>query len=144
MATTTVSIEQIHDVAPFRGLSKRALRAVMSAGTVTTHTPGHAVMVEGAQPMGFHLILDGRAVVERAGKEQDELGPGDSFGVVSLIDGLPREATVRAVTELRTFALAPWQFRPLLKAEPTIALELLAGLAEMIRELQRGSVVACC
>ncbi len=63
---------------------------------------------------------------------------------MSLIDGRPREATVRAVTTLRTFALAPWEFHPLLEAEPTVALELLPGLAETIRDLQRTSTSACC
>ncbi len=73
MTTTAVSVEKLHEVVPFRALSERAQRAVLSAGKITSHEPGCAVVTEGKEPFGFHLILEGTAVVEMAGKEQRRL-----------------------------------------------------------------------
>jgi len=59
---------------------------------------------------------------------------GQGFGEISLIDGEPRSATVRAGAEgLQTFALSAWEFRPLLEENPTVAVELLKTLSARLR-----------
>jgi CRP-like cAMP-binding protein len=46
---------------------------------------------------------------------------GDYFGEIALLLGSDRTATVIATTELRCYALTPWDFRALVEGNPSIA-----------------------
>lgn len=56
------------------------------------------------------------------------MGPGEYFGEISLIDGLPRAATVTATTPLRTISLVARAFGPILDSEPEVGKALLKVL----------------
>ena len=45
---------------------------------------------------GLHVIMDGEVSVDVDGHERARLGPGKYFGEMSLLDGKPRSATVKA------------------------------------------------
>jgi CRP/FNR family cyclic AMP-dependent transcriptional regulator len=117
----------------FEDLSDRELRAIYQQGRVVEHVQDKEVLEEGGGSVGFHLILDGDASVLQAGKVRRQLGPGDYFGEISLLDGKPRSATIRADTALRTFSVAEWGFRPLLDNQPKLARKLLIGLCALLR-----------
>lgn len=86
--------------------------------------------------VAFHVILEGHAVVTRVGAERRIMGPGDHFGEISLIDGLPRSATFVAQGPLRTFAIPREPFQLLLDDHPEIARGLLLVLCRRLRELE--------
>jgi CRP/FNR family cyclic AMP-dependent transcriptional regulator len=58
---------------------------------------------------------------------------GDVFGEISLFDEGPRSATVTAMTETLTFALANRDFMDVLRGSPDAMRQLLALLARRIR-----------
>lgn len=58
---------------------------------------------------------------------------GDVFGEISLFDEGPRSATVTAMTETTTFALANRDFMDVLRGSPDAMRQLLALLATRIR-----------
>jgi CRP/FNR family transcriptional regulator len=58
---------------------------------------------------------------------------GDVFGEISLFDEGPRSATVTAMTETTTFALANADFMDVLRGSPDAMRQLLALLATRIR-----------
>jgi CRP-like cAMP-binding protein len=61
--------------------------------------PGHTVVHEGEPGDRFYIVLSGMFSVSQQGiGERRLLRPGDSFGEVSLAMGIPRTASVRAVT----------------------------------------------
>lgn len=132
-----VMLEQLGSADPFSRVGKKALRSLASAARRIDHEEGHQVVEEGGTPLGFHLITEGEAVVEVAGRERRRLRPGDSFGLVSLIDGKPRSAAVRAVTPLQTLFISPWVFHPMLKSEPEIAQDLLPLLCALLRDAEQ-------
>jgi CRP-like cAMP-binding protein len=66
---------------------------------------GQAIATEGRTGIGFFVIEEGSATVSRKGEVVGELGPGDFFGEVALIDAGTRSATVVAATHLRCRAL---------------------------------------
>lgn len=129
--------EQLGRVALFAGLSRKQLQALAKRGREVSHPDGHEVTMQG-QPgaVGFHLVLDGTAAVSVQGVERRTLKPGDYFGEISLIDGKPRSATVRAEQGLRTFGITAWDFRSLLDEQPDIAKGLLATLCARLREAE--------
>lgn len=54
-----------------------------------------------------------------------QLGPGDVFGELGLLDGAPRSATVRAVTDLTLLGLSRDSFHAFLRQRPDVAIDLL-------------------
>lgn len=143
MAADKEIVEWLKKCDLFQNLSGRTLRSVASSARTTVHQPGHPVVEQGGEAVGFHLITEGTAVVAPTGSPERTLKPGDYFGVVSMIDGKPRSATVRAGADgpLRTIAITPWVFRPLLKEQPSIAQELMPALCHLLRsaETVRGA-----
>jgi CRP-like cAMP-binding protein len=53
----------------------------------------------------FHVIVTGTAAVSVRGEARPPLVPGDCFGEIALLRGIPRTATVVADQSLRTLAL---------------------------------------
>jgi CRP-like cAMP-binding protein len=129
-------IEQLKKCDLFSGLSNRALKALSKCAKPTVHPAGHEIVEEGSQPFGFHLITDGTATVTVHGAARRSLGAGDYFGIVSLLDGKPRSATVSTDTAMTTIFISPWEFRPLLQEQPSIAYELLPVLCGLLREAE--------
>ncbi len=79
-----------------RARSWQSLRAGSSA---RTSRPGATVVREGDPGERFYIVLSGMLTVTQAGVgERRMLRPGDSFGEVALAMGIPRTASVRAVT----------------------------------------------
>jgi CRP/FNR family transcriptional regulator, cyclic AMP receptor protein len=133
-------IDRLRGVAIFRGLDEKELQRVVAVGKEVTFEPGTAIALQDQGAAGFHLILDGRVSVDVGGHERAKLGPGDYFGEMSLLDGLPRSATVRAVERTTTFALTSWQFLPLLDEYPSISRALLVELCGRLRRVEHDPV----
>ncbi len=121
----------------FQGLSKRALKQLVRSGRQTEHPDGHEVITEGAGAIGFHLIVAGTARVTSGGSVRRELGTGDYFGEISVIDGQPRTASVEAVGSLRTFVIYPHVFNSLLDDNPVFARRVLLLMCKRLREAYR-------
>ena len=70
------------------------------------HVPAMAaVFNQGDAGDRFYVIAEGTATVEIDGAEASTLSQGDFFGEIALLRDVPRTATVRAVDELRLYAL---------------------------------------
>ena len=70
------------------------------------------------------------------GEYRTTLGPGDAFGEMALIDDGPRTATIVAATDLSCLALSPWDFRPFVEENPTVAWSMLQVLAQRLRDAE--------
>ncbi len=128
-------IDRLGSVYLFAGLSERDLKALVGRATEVEHSADHKIVTEGRGGVGFHLILEGHAQVLVHEKSHGWLGPGDYFGEMSLIDGQPRSATVRAETPVRTLSLTSWDFQPLLD-DPGITKKLLLGVCKRLRSAE--------
>ena len=61
--------------------------------------PGQTVVREGEPGERFYVVLSGMLSVSQEGiGERRVLRPGDAFGEVALAMGIPRTASVRAIT----------------------------------------------
>ncbi len=121
----------------FSGLSRRDLERIARSGREVDHKPGKDIVTQGRGGIAFHLVLGGSADVEIGGLLRRRLKAGDYFGEISLLDGKPRTATVRAGSDgLRTFVVTAWEFKSLLKERPQVAQALLVTLCARIRDAQ--------
>lgn len=84
---------------------------------------------------GFFIIAAGSVRVIRDGATLAELGPGDFFGELSVLDGKPRNAQVVSTEPTTCLALASWDFEAVVRDQPSVALAILRELAGRLREL---------
>lgn len=129
-------VAELAKVNIFAGWSERDRKKLSRLMTVSDMPAGREMTREGKDGIGFHLILEGTADVVVGGETRRQLGAGDYFGEVSLIDGKPRTATVVAKTKLRTAGLTAWDFKPVLSENPALSISLLEGLCDRIRRLE--------
>ena len=109
----------------FSDLNKGELEEIARSMKQRTFSQGQEIAVEGESGVGFFVIEDGEARVTVQGDQVRRLGPGDYFGEVALITQGPRTATVTADTDLKTYGMTFWDFRPLVEETPSIAWKLL-------------------
>ena len=131
MADATDSLRR---VPLFAQVDKKHLKRLEQRMQDRTFPEGHVIASEGESGVGFFLIEDGTAVVSVGGETRRELGPGDWFGEIALIDEGPRSATVTAGTDLRCRGMSAWEFRPFVQEHPEVAWPLLQALVRRLRE----------
>jgi CRP-like cAMP-binding protein len=119
----------------FETCSKKELNQIASK-TVEMDRPAGTILTRAGRDGGLmFVILDGQAEVEKDGTVLGRLGPGDVIGELSLIDGHPRSANVRAVTDLKVLELAQDDFKSLVDTSPQFVQSLLRALSLRIREM---------
>jgi len=121
----------------FSDLERKELEEIASSMKQRIFQPGQQIAVEGQSGVGFFVIEDGQAKVTVGGDERRTLGPGDYFGEVALISHGARTATVTAETELKTYGMTFWDFRPLVEETPGIAWKLLEGAVKQYDQSQQ-------
>src|SRR5918994_4488843 len=119
------AVDLLKRVPLFSDLDDRELQEIASGMKQRTFSAGQEIAVEGQSGVGFFVIEDGTATVTVHGDEVRTLGPGDYFGEVALITQGARTATVTADSDLRTYGMTFWEFRPLVEDTPSIAWNLL-------------------
>ena len=124
----------------FSELSKRDLKLVASLITPLKVPQGRTLTKEGDLGREFMIISEGTATVSRAGREVARLGPGDFFGELSLVAGIPRTATVTADTEMVVNALNRREFSTMLDQSPAIAKKILVGAVRRLSDLEESVV----
>jgi CRP-like cAMP-binding protein len=89
----------------------------------------------------FFVILDGTVQVHVPSGRKVELGAGDFFGEMALIDGEPRSATVTAASDVFVLTIPRAKFLKLLHAEPKIMLGIMATLTRRLRDVQAANAL---
>jgi CRP/FNR family cyclic AMP-dependent transcriptional regulator len=128
----TQATDLLKRVPLFSDLDNRELGRLAESMKERTFAAGDTVAREGEGGVGFFVIEDGVAKVSVGGEERRTLGPGDYFGEIALISEGARTATVTADTELRTYGMTFWDFRPLVEENASIAWKLLQALAKQL------------
>jgi CRP-like cAMP-binding protein len=131
------AVDLLKRVPLFSDLEGKELQQIANSMKQRTFSAGQEIAVEGESGVGFFVIEDGRAKVTIGGEERRMLGPGDYFGEVALISQSARTATVTADTELKTYGMTFWDFRPLVEDTPSIAWKLLQSAVKQYDQSAR-------
>jgi CRP/FNR family transcriptional regulator, cyclic AMP receptor protein len=86
----------------------------------------------------FFFVLDGRLSVLDGNRPIAELGPGDFFGEIALLDGRPRTATVRADGIARLLVVGHREFHALMDDFPAVRTAVLEAVAERLRRSEES------
>jgi CRP-like cAMP-binding protein len=118
-----------------QGMTDRTLEAIGDLTRQATFATGEVIVREGDVGDAFYLVTSGTAVVEQNGSRLRELGEGDFFGEISLLDGQPRTATITATGNVEALVLDRDDFQRLIDDHPSVRLELLMALTERLRKV---------
>jgi CRP-like cAMP-binding protein len=129
-------LEALRATPLFSAMTDKDLRRVLTIAKVVSHAKGQPVVEEDQTAIGFHTILTGQAEASVGGTPVATLGPGAYFGEMSLLDGKPRSATVRATSDLQTLVIPSWDFNHLLDQHPEMMRALLIELCRRLRKIE--------
>jgi CRP-like cAMP-binding protein len=100
---------------------------------------GELVVRRGDESRDMFVIRSGQVEIRRDTHLSDDpvatLGPGEFFGEMSLLESLPRDADVRAVSDVRLLVITQGGLLLRLRRDPTFALEMLHRLSGRVRAL---------
>jgi CRP/FNR family cyclic AMP-dependent transcriptional regulator len=130
------SIDLIRGVSLFAEADDSFLERLASEFMERTYAPGETMAEEGGPGRTFIIIERGAVTVTVRGQPVAQLGAGEAFGEMALIDKSTRSATVTADTEVHGYQLPVWSFRPLVESHPEIVWALLEALAQRVRDAE--------
>ena len=127
-------LDDLARVPLFAACSKKELQTIARASDDVRVQKGKMLVEEGRAGHEFFLILEGKASVKRGKKKIADLGPGQYFGEMALLDRGPRSATVVADTDMDVLVLGQREFAGVIDEVPTMAHKLLTTMAQRLRE----------
>jgi CRP-like cAMP-binding protein len=119
----------------FDGVDAEGMDRIAEVAVEVEFPAEHVIARQGDIGTGFFVVVSGAVRVVRDGDVIARLGPGDFFGELSVLDGLPRLAQVIADGPTTCLALATWDFESVLLGEPRVTLAILRGVARRLRDL---------
>jgi CRP-like cAMP-binding protein len=118
----------------FQGVSDESMARLVRVTGELSFEPGQYIVIQGQVGTGLYVIADGKARVLRGTEEIATLEPGEFFGELSVIDQMPRNASVQAAQRTRCLAVASWDLLDLIESDPKLALNMIRGLVARVRE----------
>lgn len=136
----TTLVERLANIELFSELSAKEIKKVASYMTTIDVREGRDLTVQGTVGREFMIIAEGEASVRRNGRLIATLGPGDFFGELAVIAGVPRTATVTAESPMVVEALNRREFSSLLDESPKLSRKILVGAVKRLHDLEEGVV----
>ena len=114
----------------FADLSDAELGHIAALAAEVSVPESKELVREGDYSYDVLAIEEGTARVERAGALIAELGPGDVFGEMGVLERSQRNATVVATSPMLLVTLTSWDVRRLTKTVPAAVDHLRAVVAQ--------------
>jgi len=101
---------------------------------------GRTLVEKGSRSTDIFFLLEGRAKVllySANGREVcvHNIGPGEMFGEISVLDGEPRSASIVASSEILVVAMHAKDFTACVESSPAAGIWLARALASSVRRL---------
>ena len=123
----------------FQGLSENQLNEIKKIVVNRHYTKGELIFSEGDHGDGFYVVAAGMVKIFKMSIEGKEhimriVGPGESFGQVSVYAGRTFPAGAQAIAKSHLLFLPRSTFVDLITHNPSLALSMLASLSMRLRE----------
>lgn len=144
---TTPYLEKLRSLPLFAELSTQELAILAGLLHVRDYVGGEVIFDEGEVGQAVYFILEGKVTICRQGRPEEgfltELGSGEFFGELGLLDDAVRTAQARATRNCQVVVLFREDFNGLMESHLRIAhkigRQLLRHLGERLRELGQAT-----
>ncbi len=131
-------VTMLRNVPFFAGLSDPELEVLADSLGKRTFGKGMIIFHKGSPGQTLYIIESGKVrifILSESGQEisVNIYGPGDVFGELALLDGLPRSAGAVAMEKTETFTLHRDDFLRHLEAYPRMAQSIMEVLSTRVR-----------
>ena len=134
----------LRSISLFSEIATGELRTIRGLLHHRTYLKDEVIFDEGEEGQAIYFILRGKVLICRQGKPVEgviaELGEGQCFGEMALLDNAPRMAQVRATEDCSLDVLFREDFLRLIQTHSHIASKLSLQLARMMGERLRQTV----
>ncbi|CCH02235.1 putative transcriptional regulator, Crp/Fnr family [Fibrella aestuarina BUZ 2] len=103
-----------------------------------TFSEGEAIVRQGDIGTSLFVLFDGQVGVYTGDTLLAQLGRGDVFGELALLDAEPRSATVTAQGDVLAFRIDQDDFYDLMEERPEVLRNIISLLSRRIRTLNQG------
>ena len=124
----------------FEGLSKKELWFFGQQVTLATFDEGTELVTQGELGREAMVLMAGSAVARRNNRKIAELGPGDVFGEMSLINRIARNATVTATSPVTVLVMNAREFSSVIVENDRVAVKLLKAVAARLAENESSAI----
>ncbi|HEV7128160.1 MAG TPA: Crp/Fnr family transcriptional regulator [Ktedonobacterales bacterium] len=129
----------------FLDLSRRELQRLGATCRQRQYGASEVLMRQGDPGAGLFIIMSGRVKIDhlQADGTVQEIrteDPGEVIGEMSLLDDLPRSATVTALEPTRVLQVPIFDFRAALREDADISIKLLAVLSRRLRQAESRQI----
>lgn len=125
----------------FENLDPMEIREIVHIVEKAKYGPGETIFREGSPGDAWYALYRGEVDVLKeleAGEYKIRtLGAGACFGEIAVLDGSPRTATIRAVTDTTVLRIPQDKFQALVADEHLVAYKLIKHMAFVLAEKQR-------
>ena len=129
-----MQLDQLKAVRLFSSLSKKELEQLSQWTDQISVDKGYELATEGSFAHEFFVIEEGTADVLKDGERIAELGPGDFFGEIGLIETAPRTATVVATQPMQLIVMFQREFKQMEQAMPAVADRIRSAIRARLAE----------
>ena len=126
----------------FRHLKPAELKALRQVAMERTFTAGHEIFHQGDDGDGVYVVKAGRVEIsgfinQDTRRVFSEIGPGDLFGEMAVIEHRPRSATATAAQPTTVYFLPRGELLHLIERSPGLALSLLQVISQRLRDFNQ-------
>jgi CRP-like cAMP-binding protein len=132
-------IRFLQDIPLFQELSMQQLESISKDVQPRKFGQGEIIFREGDPGQVVYLVQSGQVRIYVNGLDGSETSvilfgrPGDMFGELAVIDGLPRSATAVALDETMLYTISRESFRQHMQRFPQLALNFMKELTHRVR-----------
>jgi CRP-like cAMP-binding protein len=102
------------------------------------------IVVEGKKADAFYIIQQGTVRITKdvvvEGEQNDTLGPGDFFGVISAMSGHSHIETAQALSDVVLITVSSQQYSGLIQKSPQVAVKIITQFSKRLRFLNKNLV----
>ena len=124
--------KELQRIPLFAGLSRHDRERVARWADEIDEPAGYHLVDQGHFPHEFFVLIDGTVEVMKDGEHLTDLGPGDFFGEIALVEHERRTATVRATTPVRAIVMHAREFGAMRGEMPAVAGRIESAIRERL------------